>query len=330
MNRFIVGTGRCGSTLLSRMLRCNPQVLDVSEFYSGLDWNRRFQLEPMSGGDFFSLISAPHPFITMAMQRGYRPAEVTYPFERPGARYGPRQALPWILAATLPPMTEDPDALYDEVREELSPVPARPPSVHAAALFDTLMKRTGRSVWVERSAASISWMGEIDRAFPGARFLHVHRAGEEAALSMREHPVFRLAVMLTYQIPLGEAGGTEELARLGADADHVSRLLASRPPARYFGEWWTDQILAGFRALARMDAEQYHEVRFEDLLLRPEPVLEEIATFLDLPDPTGEWRTQAAKLITSPFESRLGALSENERSELRAACSPGNKLLRRA
>jgi len=37
MDRFIVGTGRCGSTLLSRMLRCNPELLDLSEFYSGLD-----------------------------------------------------------------------------------------------------------------------------------------------------------------------------------------------------------------------------------------------------------------------------------------------------
>lgn len=56
MRRFIVGTGRCGSTLLSRMLRCNPQVLDISEFYSGLDWKGRFQPTPMSGPEFWDLM----------------------------------------------------------------------------------------------------------------------------------------------------------------------------------------------------------------------------------------------------------------------------------
>jgi hypothetical protein len=76
MRRFIVGTGRCGSTLLSRMLRMNPHVLDISEFYSGLDWNRRFQRGVMSGREFWNLISTPHPFISMVLERGYRPPEV--------------------------------------------------------------------------------------------------------------------------------------------------------------------------------------------------------------------------------------------------------------
>ena len=33
MDRFIVGTGRCGSTLLSRMLAENPTTLSVFEFF---------------------------------------------------------------------------------------------------------------------------------------------------------------------------------------------------------------------------------------------------------------------------------------------------------
>ena len=31
---FVVSTGRCGSTMLSNMLRLNPEILSLSEFFS--------------------------------------------------------------------------------------------------------------------------------------------------------------------------------------------------------------------------------------------------------------------------------------------------------
>ena len=43
VNRFIVGTGRCGSTLLSTMIAKNPAVLSLFEFFNGLDGTRRFR-----------------------------------------------------------------------------------------------------------------------------------------------------------------------------------------------------------------------------------------------------------------------------------------------
>jgi hypothetical protein len=209
-------------------------------------------------------------------------------------------------------------------------MPERPPPAQSQALFEWLCERTGRKAWIERSGASIAYVGDLSRAFPGGRFLHIHRTGEEAALSAREHPVFRLAVMLTYQIPLGEPGDRDALARLGKDVDHVSKLLASRPPAKYFGLWWTEQLLAGFRALVEVDADQYHELRFESLSASPEAALEQACRFLALPDPTGSWRSEAAKLLVSAEPLvRYDALSPQERDELAHACAPGNRLLGR-
>ena len=49
MDRFIVGSGRCGSTLLSRMLSHHPQLLSLFEFFTGLEIDKRF-LPGSAGG----------------------------------------------------------------------------------------------------------------------------------------------------------------------------------------------------------------------------------------------------------------------------------------
>jgi hypothetical protein len=85
VDRFIVGTGRCGSTLLSRMLGENPAVLSVFEFFNGLDAATRFGAEPVDGAAFTALISAEQPFVTAVLRRGFEVAEITYPFG-PGSR----------------------------------------------------------------------------------------------------------------------------------------------------------------------------------------------------------------------------------------------------
>ena len=71
MNRFIVGTGRCGSTLLSKMIARNPEVLSLFEYFNGLDGARRFRAEPMSGAEYRDLICDVHPFLHPVLERGY-------------------------------------------------------------------------------------------------------------------------------------------------------------------------------------------------------------------------------------------------------------------
>ena len=86
VHRFVVGTGRCGSTLLSRMLAAHRGVLSIFEFFNGIDAARRFDPAPIDGAEFASLISAEQPFVTAVLRRGYEVPEIVYPFG-PGARY---------------------------------------------------------------------------------------------------------------------------------------------------------------------------------------------------------------------------------------------------
>jgi hypothetical protein len=331
VDRFVVGTGRCGSTLLSRMLAEHPGALSVFELFNGIDVARRFAPEDIDGKTYGALIGAEQPFVTAVLRRGYEVAEITYPFER--GRHRRDEPLPWILVSMLPRLSDDPDALFDEVMTRVEAHPLQPAVAHHRALFDWLVERLGRSFWLERSGSSFDYLGELIEQFPEARFLHIHRDGPEAALSMVDHHAYRLPISLLYDAPLDDGSRLADLGHLDFQAaptgeDAISRVLASRPPPAVFGRYWCDQVLHGHGALGGLDPDRYAEVRFEELVERPREELARIADFLRLPD-GGDWIDRAAGLVRGIPRRRAMALPEAEREALEAACHPGQVLLGR-
>jgi putative sulfotransferase len=330
MDRFVVGTGRCGSTLLSKMLAEHPAVLSVFEFFNGLDMTRRFSQEPVDGTDFAQLISQEHPFVTMVLRRGYEVEEIVYPFG-PNSRYQRDDGLPWILVSTLSRLSDDPDPLLDETVAFASTLPPQHLSAHYRRLFEWLAQRMGRACWIERCGSSIDYLGSLHEFFPDARFLHLHRDGHETALSMREHAAYRLAISLMFQLmPAGATPSISDLRTLdpgGAD-DSISQMLASRPPVEYFGRYWSQELESGFRAVKELPADHYAEVSFEDLVSNPKETLRTIGDFFAL-DAGGDWIERAAALIRGIPPTRFDKLSREEQERLAEACRPGMKLLGR-
>lgn len=333
MDRFIVGTGRCGSTLLSRMIAEHPDVLSVFEFFNGLDMTKRFRREPVDGKELAALISQEHPFVTMVLKRGYTVEEITYPFG-PGARYTPDQGLPWVLVSTLPRLTDDPDALFDDVVSFAETLPRQALSEHYRQLFAWLAQRLGKQCWIERSGSSIDYLGSLHELYPNARFLHLHRDGHETALSMREHAAYRLAIHFLFQLPAESTPAIAELRELdpaaeASESDAVSRILASRPPVELYGKYWTQELAHGYRALGKLDAAQYREVRFEDVIAQPEETLRSIAEFFELDGGAGEWRARAAALVRGTPPTRFETLPAQEQELLAEACRIGMQLVGR-
>jgi hypothetical protein len=331
VDRFIVGTGRCGSTLLSRMLAEHPGALSVFELFNGIDMARRFAPEPISGESYGALIAAEQPFVTAVLRRGYEVAEIIYPFASGRHRRG--DPLPWILVAMLPRLAADPDALFDEVMTRVKGHPRQPAIAHHRMLFAWLIERLGKKFWLERAGSSFDYLGELIRSFPAARFLHIHRDGPETALSMVHHHAYRLPISLIYGAPLDDGTRLADLGPLDLHGeptgrDAISRVLASRPPPALFGRYWCDQVLHGYRALRDLDAHRYAEVRFEDLVARPHEVLAGIAEFFELPD-GGGWIARASALVRGAPALRVPDLEPAERDALVEACRPGQVLLGR-
>jgi hypothetical protein len=270
--------------------------------------------------------------VTAVLRRGYAASEITYPFEE-GGRHRRDEPLPWILVSMLPRLSDDPDRLYDALMAEVKAWPRQPAVAHHRRLFAWLVARLGRAFWLERSGSSFDYLGGLAASFPDAKFLHIHRDGPEAALSMVHHHAYRLPISLLYDAPLDDGSRLADLGPLDLHAapradDAISRVLASRPPPAVFGRYWCDQVLHGYRALRRVDASRYEEVCFEDLLARPRDVLARIAAFLELPG-TDDWIERAAALVRDAPAARAPELPAAERAALEAACRPGQVLLGR-
>jgi hypothetical protein len=334
MDRFIVGTGRCGSTLLSTMMAEHPSVLSIFEFFTGLDMTRRFAAENVDGFAFADLLSQEQPFLNMVLKRGYKVEEVTYDFGGPKSRYTRDDAIPWLVTSALPRLSDDPDALFDETIAFARALPSQTMAQHYRALFDWWAQRDGRACWIERSGSSIDYLGALCDLFPDARFVHLHRDGPETALSMREHAAYRLAIMLMFQLPPDAAASPDELRSLdpgaAADAsDPISQLLESRPPVEYYGRYWTQELLHGFRSLGRLNADQYLEVSFEDVIVRPKETLRTISEFFELDANADGWIDRAAALVRGVPPTRFDKLPPEDQEKLTEACRVGMQLVGR-
>lgn len=326
---FVVGTGRCGSTLLSRMLSVNSRVLNVFELFSGIEPDFRFQTEPVSGEALAAQLRLDHPMLTMVMKRGGEVPEVVYPFDDPRSRYALGDPVPWALAIAIPRISDEPDRLFEELLAWVEPRPATPLRVHYRAIFDWLTIRHGKTCWIERSGTSIDFLGELRNFFPDARFVHIHRDGREAALSMREYAALRVAVAVMNGLA-GEIEYTHEgLTALEREKPkRIDELLAARPPIELYGKYWSDQIQRGYAARAAFDPEAVLDVRFEDLVTRPAEILGQISEFFALPSDPG-WIERAAGLSRGVPRPRFPDLKASAQERLEAACEKAMALVGR-
>jgi hypothetical protein len=321
---FVVSTGRCGSTLLSQLLHAHPDVLSVSELF-GLVSIKDQLSGHMDGRGFWRQIADPVPFIDAMVRDGLTLPEFLYPYTT--GRFVPETGVPFISHMTLPPLSDDPDGVYDWLATIVPRWPDRPVADHYRHLFSLLSGRFGGAVTVERTGGSIRAVAHLRRAFPEAVFIYLSRDGMDSALSMSKHAGARLPVLAERAAARARAAQRPPVDRTPRPGTRFPTLDAKLImecdiPLAWFGDFWSTMTLNGATELAEMPTERWTAIRYEQLVLDPATSLLRLARFLDV-SASPEWLSWATKQVKPDRIGPSAALSSKELAELRAACSPG-------
>jgi hypothetical protein len=112
-----------------------------------------------------------------------------------------------------------------------------------AAVFEAYAARFDKPRWGDKRPAYIDRLDVVLRLFPDAQIIHIIRDGRDCVSSLKRMPWWRRSTYAAIRT-------------------------------------WVDAIDNGARARATLAADQYTEVRYEDLVAAPEPELRRLAAWL--------------------------------------------------
>ena len=326
---FILGSGRCGSTLVSQILRLHPGILSLSEVFSTAG-ARAFPKRALTGPAFWRAMGQPDRLGSALGNPHRAPNEFLYGRQK-GNRFDPF-ACPPLLQVALPHLTDQPDLLFEELQKQALTWPFQGIQHHYLALFSALQERFGPLVPVERSGGSLVAAATLTRLFPGSRYVLLHRAGADTVLSMCDYPAARLAlfvwrhfgtVRLDFLSPDGHYGRGRiwPLLQRGSRLLPLQRILDSPPDPVQMARFWSVMMQRGCDALRLLPDDQLMLLEYEALVARPEENLAQLGIFLAGEAP-GAW-LGAASALPQLRPSRLARLPAADRAGLIEACQPG-------
>ena len=332
---IVVSTGRCGSTMLSNMLRLNPEILSLSEFFSLL-MPDPFPAGELDAAAYWRLLSEPWVFFRHAYRLGLRVPEFLYA-PGPGSRFTPATGIPPILVTALPHLSDDPEGLYDEVEAFVASLTPASAAAQHRRLIGWLCDRLGARAWVERSGSSLLYMSQLADLFRDAKFVHLYRDGRECAYSFSRHPGYRLgavSAMLDSRLGMSPYLGDDEPPEqvppdlrpfMPGTFDHEAFERFELSVAEC-GQFWSDMIIPALDVLARLPAERVLQVSYENLVAEPRHALLPLARFAGLPDTHPGWLDRAVQLA-EPRSPRWTALPQEQISDLTRVCEPAMRRL---
>ncbi|MEO0882863.1 MAG: sulfotransferase [Pseudomonadota bacterium] len=332
---FIVGTGRCGSTLMSNLINLHPDILSLSEVFVSFS-TEGFVHREMDGAGFWRHLNKASPVLRKAINPTRSPVEFTYEF----AQDSPwtMETLPACLYMTLPHLSREPDALYREMEPHIKGRPRASMAAQYQFWFDWLKDRHDKKVWMERSGNSITMVKQINRLWPDAKFVHIHRDGREVAMSIRNFMPLRVFLHTWQRLKLigvdllktpfrySDSLLVNSFAPVISSIMPTERFLDTEPSPIETGRFWSAMIEQGLKDLSAIDPARIHTMTYTDLVEQPRETLSDFLDFAAPDLPKEPWLDHAATLPRKN-EAKWKALPQEEIKALEVACAPGMKLL---
>lgn len=326
MERFIVGTGRCGSTLLSRMLGHNRRLLSMSEFWSCHDRDGIFAQGEFTGKEASALLMRSNILNDLVISRTEHldAASTGHSIRKEARGYALQAHRQPGLNVFLAQMSDDHEGLIAAVQAQLHGQSRQTATAHWHQLFDFLAAYFGRDCWVERSGVSIEFAGHIADWYPKSRIVHLHRDGPTNALGIRAFRHFVLYASFFFEPPSDDEMAAIFSCEIGSAGDPVMRRMGRDiPNLEQFGRYWSWQIVTGETALQQLPRNRRMAASYEDMIADTPGVLGQIADFLDLPQDDGWIARASAEVDPEGIPDRVSELATDELRKLREACRPG-------
>jgi len=177
--------------------------------------------------------------------------------------------------------------------------------------------------YADKSPRNCFLMAFLHRAFPDAQFIHIIRNGRDAALSHSKKPWMQAAVASSGEQGVGgHAFGP--YARFYIEADRAGEFETTSDYHRCI--WtWRRHVESALQAKEQLPADQYHEVRYEDLVRAPTEEGHHLLDYLSITAPdsrrrllgraqtahadsVGAWKEELSDAQRRTAEEEAGAL----------------------
>ncbi|MBI4881245.1 MAG: sulfotransferase [Planctomycetes bacterium] len=258
---FLVGTGRCGSSLLRRLVGRHPEVHVPQETHWIPILHDFFGTREITLDEFIGAV------------RGVYLAKGKTTYNRILKQNGHTHGTYW-----------------PEFAARAQGLPRKSVVTLTTAFLEDIAAKNGRSLWGDKTPDYGQCMGLLERLWPGARFAHILRDGRDVALSMSGVRSFR------FLAAWGACYWPAIAWRMAYAAKE--REAQGEIPLDEFFDLWRRRLLRIRDEAARLAPGKYLEISYEDLLADPRAVLARVHEHLRLPGGR-DWIEAAAADVRS-------------------------------
>lgn len=278
---FIVGTGRCGTNLLNKMLRFHPDLTPVTETH------------------FISTLASIYKEANLSTEQFWEVINTHY-------TTGSRRWIDLHLeAGGIADKQQFKNHFIQTCREASYTTHTQRISVFFDHCYGNGKTPTSLSI-IDKTPQYGIQMSAITNVFPQAKFIHLIRDGRFVATSIIKHlGICRLI-----------RGGHPDRLENFSYQNKLEQIPALPVTLEEAIEYWAKTIVRIRQEATLLPASQYMELRYEDLILHPKKTMQQVEGFLGIP--YGKWWKWRASLVPKPdaLVNELSRLSPQEFEKL--------------